>query len=113
MEGVDDGDKVPSFDAGEAPRRSTSSLDDTLGSRLRFLSKSQSRHLRERQIMKIFVALMVMAVGAFTQAVALPSGWIRSITIASISDNDIDGEVVQLTVNEVVENPAHCADSTG
>jgi hypothetical protein len=26
-EGVDDWDKVPSFDAGEAPRRSTSSLD--------------------------------------------------------------------------------------
>jgi hypothetical protein len=26
--GVDDWDKVPSFDAGEAPRRSTSSLDD-------------------------------------------------------------------------------------
>ncbi len=63
--------------------------------------------------MKIFVALMVMGVGAFTQAVALPSGWIRSITIATISDNDIDGEVVQLTVNEVVDNPAHCADSTG
>jgi hypothetical protein len=28
-EGVDDWDKVPSFDAGEAPRRTTSSLDDT------------------------------------------------------------------------------------
>jgi hypothetical protein len=28
-EGVDDRDKVSSFDAGEAPRRSTSSLDDT------------------------------------------------------------------------------------
>jgi len=27
MEGVDDWDKVPSFDAGEAPRRSTSSLE--------------------------------------------------------------------------------------
>jgi hypothetical protein len=63
--------------------------------------------------MKIFVALMVMGVGAFTQVVALPSGWIRSMTIATISDNDIDGEVVQLTVSEVVDNPAHCADSTG
>ena len=28
-EGVDDWDKVPSFDAGEAPRRSTSSLGAT------------------------------------------------------------------------------------
>ena len=64
--------------------------------------------------MKAFVALMVMGgVVAFTQAIALPSGWIRSITIATISDNDIDGEVVQITVNEVVDNPAHCADSTG
>jgi hypothetical protein len=27
---MDDVDKVPSFDAGEAPRRSTSSLDDTM-----------------------------------------------------------------------------------
>ena len=63
--------------------------------------------------MKIYVAIMLMGVGAFTQAVALPSGWIRSIIIATISDSDIDGEVVQLTVNEVVDNPAHCPDSTG
>ena len=42
-----------------------------------------------------------------------PSGWIRAITIATIADNDIDGEVVQLAVTEVVDNPAHCADSTG
>ena len=64
--------------------------------------------------MKTFVALMMMsAVFAFTQAVALPSGWIRSITIETISDSDIDGEVVQITVSEVVDNPAHCADSTG
>lgn len=65
--------------------------------------------------MKTFVTVMMMGIGvaAFTRAVALPSGWIRSITVTSISDNDIDGEVVQLTVNEVVDNPAHCADSTG
>jgi hypothetical protein len=63
--------------------------------------------------MKFYVALMMMGLGAVTQAVPLPSGWIRSITIATISDNDIDGEVVLLTVNEVVDNPAHCADSTG
>jgi hypothetical protein len=66
--------------------------------------------------MKTFVTAMMMlgiGVGAFTRAVALPSGWIRSITITTISDNDIDGEVVQFTVNEVVDNPAHCADSTG
>jgi hypothetical protein len=29
MEGIDDWDQVPSFDAGEAPRRSTSSLSVT------------------------------------------------------------------------------------
>jgi ribosomal protein S6E (S10) len=65
--------------------------------------------------MKTFVTLMMMGVGvvAFTRAVALPSGWIRSIMITTISDNDVDGEVVQLTVNEVVDNSAHCPDSTG
>ncbi len=65
--------------------------------------------------MKTFVKAMMLGigVGAFTGAVALPLGWIRSITITTISDNDIDGEVVQFTVNEVVVNPAHCADSTG
>jgi hypothetical protein len=65
--------------------------------------------------MKVLVTAMMLAIGvaAFTQALALPSGWIRSITITTISDNDIDGEVVQITVNEVVDNPAHCADSTG
>ena len=31
-EGIDDWDKVPSFDAGEAPRRSISSLDETMTS---------------------------------------------------------------------------------
>jgi hypothetical protein len=37
-EGIDDWDKVPSFDAGEAPRRSTSSLDGTMRSVCVFLS---------------------------------------------------------------------------
>jgi hypothetical protein len=63
--------------------------------------------------MKNFVALMVMGMFAFTPAVALPAGWIRSLTITTISDNNVDGEVVQFTVNEVVDNSAHCADSTG
>ena len=65
--------------------------------------------------MKTFFAVMVLGVGvaAFTRAVALPAGWIRAITITTISDNDIDGQIVQFTVNEVVDNPGHCGDSTG
>ena len=65
--------------------------------------------------MKTFVTAMILciAVAVYTEAIALPLGWIRSITITTISVNDIDGEVVQFTANEVVENPAHCADSTG
>jgi hypothetical protein len=56
---------------------------------------------------------LAIGIVIFTQAVALASGWSRAITITTLTDNDIDGEVVQFTVNEVVDNPGHCADSTG
>jgi hypothetical protein len=41
--GVDDWDKVPSLDAGEAPRRSTSSLGATPVSPLRYTDASRIR----------------------------------------------------------------------
>jgi hypothetical protein len=41
------------------------------------------------------------------------SGWSRNLTVTSVGDNDISGEVVQITVNEIVDNPGHCANSTG
>jgi hypothetical protein len=45
--------------------------------------------------------------------VALASGWNRSVTVTSLGENNIGGEVVQFTVNEVVDNSGHCANITG
>ena len=60
-------------------------------------------------------ALMVSAtaVGMFTQSIALAAGWSRAISLTSLTVNNICGEVVQFSVNEVVENPGHCTDPTG
>jgi hypothetical protein len=50
---------------------------------------------------------------AWLQTIALASGWNRSVTVTTIGENNVGGEVVQFTVNEVVDNPGHCPDATG
>ena len=64
----------------------------------------------ESNPLKIIVAVLV-AVGL--QTVALASGWNRSVTVTTIGENNVAGEVVQFTVGEVVDNPGHCPDATG
>ena len=65
--------------------------------------------------MKSCLTLMMAIVGMVvsTQTVALASGWSRAITITTLTENNIGGEVVQFTVSEVVDNPGHCTDPTG
>jgi hypothetical protein len=43
---------------------------------------------------------------------SLRRGWNRTVTITSLGENNVSGEVVQFTVNEVVDNPRHCPDNT-
>jgi hypothetical protein len=65
-------------------------------------------------MMKSHSLMMIMAVAAVgLQSIVLASGWNRNVTISSLGENNISGEVVQVTVNEVVDNPAHCPDKTG
>ena len=45
--------------------------------------------------------------------VALASGWNRSVTVTSLGENNVVGEVVQFTVSEVVDNSGHCPNLTG
>ena len=68
-----------------------------------------------RQWMKSHSLKMIIAavVGVGLQSIVLASGWNRTVTITSIGENNISGEVVQFTVSEVVDNPGHCPDNTG
>ena len=57
--------------------------------------------------------IMAVVVAVGLQSIVLASGWNRSVTITSLGENNVSGEVVQFTVNEVVDNPGHCPDKTG
>lgn len=57
------------------------------------------------------VVAVVVTLGL--QTVALASGWNRSVTVTSLGENNVGGEVVQFTVSEVVDNPGRCPDITG
>jgi hypothetical protein len=61
--------------------------------------------------LRMMIVPVVVAVGL--QSIVLASGWNRSVTITSVGENNVSGEVVQFTVNEVVDNPGHCPDRTG
>jgi hypothetical protein len=65
--------------------------------------------MKSHSLMKIMA--VVVAVGL--QSIVLASGWNRSVTVTSLGENNVSGEVVQFTVNEVVDNPGHCPDKTG
>jgi hypothetical protein len=47
------------------------------------------------------------------QTVVLASGWNRSVTVTSLGENNVGGEVVQFTVSEVVDNSGRCPNITG
>jgi hypothetical protein len=65
-------------------------------------------------MMKVHTLTMITAVAAIgLQSIVLAAGWNRSVTITSLGENNVSGEVVQFTVNEVVDNPGHCPDKTG
>jgi hypothetical protein len=61
-------------------------------------------------------ALRIVVATAVTvglQTLAFASGWNRSVTVTSIGENNVSGEVVQFTVSEVIDNSGHCSDITG
>jgi hypothetical protein len=46
-------------------------------------------------------------------AIAAAAGWTKGVTITSITENNVNGEVVQITVTEIIDNSAHCANPSG
>jgi hypothetical protein len=57
--------------------------------------------------------IISVVVGIGVESIVLASGWNRTVTITSLGENNVSGEVVQFTVNEVVDNPGHCPDNSG
>jgi hypothetical protein len=47
------------------------------------------------------------------QFASAAGGWIRDLTVTSIGENDIGGEVVQFTVREEISNSVRCPDLSG
>jgi hypothetical protein len=61
-----------------------------------------------------FLTIVVaLVVAVYLQTVALASGWNRAVTVTSLGENNVGGEVVQFTVSEVVDNSGHCPDFSG
>jgi hypothetical protein len=65
--------------------------------------------------MRLHTLRIVSAVGMTFcfQTVVLASGWNRSLTVTSLGENNVGGEVVQITVSDVVDNSGHCPNITG
>lgn len=55
----------------------------------------------------------VVAVTICLQQVALASGWSRGLTVISLGENNVGGEVVQFSVREEIDSSVHCPDVTG
>jgi hypothetical protein len=62
--------------------------------------------------MKLHTSIVVIGL-TLVPIAALASGWNRAVTITSLGENNSGGEVVQFTVNEMVDNSGHCLNVTG
>jgi hypothetical protein len=41
------------------------------------------------------------------------AGWSRGVTVTSLGELNVSGEVVQITIEELLDNSAHCSNPTG
>jgi hypothetical protein len=57
--------------------------------------------------------MTLLATILFLQSAAWASGWSRGLTVTSVGELNVGGEVVLLTVSEIVDNAAHCANPSG
>jgi hypothetical protein len=60
-----------------------------------------------------FFQASVIVITLLSIQVAAASGWSKGQTVTSITENNVNGEVVQITVAEIIDNSAHCANPTG
>ena len=80
---------------------------------LRSLATSPAQ-LQVRGIMKsLFLNILTIAVTALSFESALALGWTKGVTVTSITENNVNGEVVQITVTEIIDNAAHCTNPSG
>ena len=57
--------------------------------------------------------IAAIAITLCSQTIVLASGWSRGLTVTSLGENNVGGEVVQLTVKEEIDSSVHCPDVTG
>ena len=61
----------------------------------------------------LFLNILTIAVTALGFESALALGWTKGVTVTSITENNVNGEVVQITVTAIIDNAAHCANPSG
>lgn len=55
----------------------------------------------------------IIAMSLSLQPVAWASGWSRALTVTSIAEINVGGEVILVSVGELVDNTGHCATPIG
>jgi hypothetical protein len=60
-----------------------------------------------------FPRILTLAAMALSFESALALGWTKGVTVTSITEANVTGEVVQVTVKEIIDNSAHCANPSG
>jgi hypothetical protein len=99
--------------------RATSPLDDgdirASVYRVSAILLHGDNHILRRRAMKqhLSAAIALITVTVSLQSVASASGWSRGLTVTSLEENNVGGEVVKLTVGEIVDNSGHCTNATG
>ena len=57
--------------------------------------------------------ITVFAAAVLWTSVAWCTGWSRGVTVTSLGELNVSGEVVQITVEESVDNSGRCSNPTG
>jgi hypothetical protein len=60
-----------------------------------------------------FRILAIVAVILCFDKIALAAGWSRGVTVTSLGENNVVGEVVQFTVDQEIDNSGRCPVPTG
>jgi hypothetical protein len=61
----------------------------------------------------LFVSTFALAMAVLSIQLSVAAGWSKGQTVTSITENNVNGEVVQITVTEIIDNSAHCANPPG
>jgi len=94
--------------AGQQAGPSTSPLDDWRCAVPSFAGHLTCTTASARHYEIAVLNILTIAVTALSFESALALGWTKGVTVTSITENNVNGEVVQITVTEIIDNAAHC-----